>query len=309
MIIMYLGNFLETYCTEYQIAETLEKMGHTVIRIQENFINPDHLGERLKTEEFDLFLFTRTWGQTLKRNHLDTLRERKIPSASYHLDLYVGLKRDGGINSDPFWETDFVFTPDGDPKSAKVFKEKKINHHYMKPGVYEPEVYLHDNVVPFKQVIFVGSYSYHPEYPYRHELIDWLKNTYREGFEHWGTEGLGLVRGPELNYLYAQTKIVVGDSLMLPKHTHYWSDRVYETLGRGGFLIHPYIKGLEEEFKDKQDLVFYKHGDFKQLEQLINYYIVHEDERETIRKTGNEKVKYHYTYTQRLEEMLKTVFK
>jgi len=307
--IMYLGNFLETYCTEVHLANTLESMGHKVERVQENFINPDHFAERLKTESFDLFLFTRTWGQTLQRNHLDILRERKIPSVSYHLDLYVGLKRDGGMGSDPFWETDYVFTPDGDPKSAKVFKEKKINHYYLKPGVYEPEVYIHDNVEPQKKVIFVGSYSYHPEYPYRQELIDFLKNTYRDGaFEHWGSEGLGVIRGAELNYLYAQTKIVVGDSLILPKHTYYWSDRVYETIGRGGFLIHPYIKGLEEEFTDKEDIVYYKHGDLKDLENKINYYLIHDEEREAIRRAGNEKVKNNYTYNQRLQEALNVVF-
>lgn len=305
---MYLGNFLETYCTEVHVAETLEKLGHTVIRVQENFINPEHLSQRLTTEEFDLFLFTRTWGQTLHMNHLDILRERKIPSASYHLDLYVGLKRDGGIDSDPFWRTDYVFTPDGDKKSAKVFKSKKINHVYIKPGVYEAECYIHDNVTPHKQVIFVGSYSYHPEYPYRQELIDWLKNTYREGFEHWGAEGLGVIRGPQVNYLYSETKVTIGDSLMLPGHTHYWSDRIYEVMGRGGFIIHPYIKGLEEEFIDKEDLVFYKHGDFEQLKSLIDYYLVHDEEREKIRRTGHEKVKNNYTYTQRLQEALNVIF-
>ena len=102
MVIYYLGNFLPSHSTEQHIARTLRNMGHQVIELQENFVQPDHLAQRLNTEEFTLFLFTRTWGETLKLDHLDILRKRKIPSVSYHLDLYVGLQRDGGIDTDPF---------------------------------------------------------------------------------------------------------------------------------------------------------------------------------------------------------------
>lgn len=306
MTIIYMGNFLPTHSTETHISKTLTNMGHTVIEVQENFTQSEHLAQRLRQEEFDLFLFTRTWGETLKMDHLDILREREIPSASFHLDLYVGLKRDGGLGADPFWATNFVFTPDGDKKSAKFFKKLGINHFYLKPGVFEEECYIF-NSIPDKDVIFVGSRDYHPEWPYRPQLVDWLKNTYREGFEHWGPQGLGEVRGEELNRLYGRTRVVVGDSLHLPNHDYYWSDRVYETLGRGGFLIHPYIKGLEEEFEDGKDLVFYKYGDFDELAEKIYYYMYHDEEREAIRQHGHNNVKAKYTYTQRMEEMLKTI--
>jgi hypothetical protein len=303
MTVYYLGNFLPLESTENHIAKTLRLMGHEVVEIQEDFMMPEHLAERLKTEEYDLFLFTRTWGNTLKNDHLDIIRARGIPSASYHLDLYVGLKRDGGLGSDPFWLTDFVFTPDGDPKSAKVFKKKGINHYYIKPAVFE-EACFQFNAQPDKDIIFVGSYSYHPEWKYRQELIDWLKNHYREAFELWGSEGLGSVRGDELNILYARAKIAVGDSLCLPGHTYYWSDRVYECLGRGGFIIHPFIEGMQEEFTDKENIVFYEYGNWEQLAELIYYYLNHEEERVAIRNAGHEFVKNHATYRHRLQQAL-----
>ena len=304
MRIYYLGNFLPSHSTEQHIARTLRSMGHEVVELQENFIQPDHLSERLNNEPIDLFLVTRTWGETFMLPHLDILKRRNIPSASFHLDLYVGLERDGNISGDAFWRTDYVFTPDGDPKSEEFFKEKGINHYYLKPGVFADECYL----VPGekdKDVIFVGSYNYHPEWQYRPQLIDWLKANYQ--FELWGSHGLGEVREHPLNELYGRTKIAIGDSLHLPNHDYYWSDRVYETLGRGGFLIHPYIKGLEEEFTDKEHLVFYEYGDFTQLRDLIDYYLGHDAERETIRQQGHELVKNNFTYTQRMQTMLDTI--
>ena len=306
MKIYYLGNFLPSSSTETHLSKTLTKLGHEVVQIQENFTDPNHLAERLKMETFDLFLWTRTWDGTLLNEHLDVLRARGIPSVSYHLDLYVGLKRDGGLGTSPFWHTDFVFTPDGNKQAAKVFREKGINHYYIKPGVFEDECDIF-NYQPEKDIIFVGSYNYHPEWPYRAKLIDWLRNTYREKFELWGSDGLGPIRGWELNQLYGRTKIVIGDTLSLPGNDHYWSDRVYETLGRGGFLIHPEIKGMKEEFKDAVHLRYYEYGNFKQLKYFIDHYLKNDEEREKIRQAGHKFVKENATYTNRMKQMLETV--
>ena len=102
------------------------------------------------------------------------------------------------------------------------------------------------------------------------------------------------------------TKIVVGDTLCINfKYPDYWSDRVYETMGRGGFIIHPYVQGMEREFEDKKHLVFYEYGNFNQLKELIDYYLEHDEEREAIRKAGHELVKSKYTYRNRWEQILK----
>src|SRR5689334_19696907 len=154
MRILYVGNFSQRHCTEVHIAATLESLGHTVSRFQENDPVQD-LVPILNYGEFDLFLFTRTWGETVQLNHLEILKRRGIPSASYHLDLYVGLKREDGLDNDPFWRTDFVFTPDGDANSAEVFKRKGINHFYIKPGVFKPECYLAPKSDKSHEVIFV----------------------------------------------------------------------------------------------------------------------------------------------------------
>lgn len=324
MRIAYVGNFTQSHCTEVHIAKTLRDMGHTVIELQENGVHPSRLIKQV--EGSDLFLFTRTWGGLVNSDHLRQLRKLGIPSASYHLDLYYGISRQAAVEADAFWATDHVFTPDGSPEAAEFFKSKNFNHHYLKPGVFKAECVpgtrrpelAHD-------VVFVGSgnsYS-HKEWPYRGQLVQWLVDNYggwttsttlemtdvpRLRFGKYGHPERTM-RNQDLNDLYASAKVVVGDSLCVDfKKTYYWSDRVYETIGRGGFLIMPYIKGLEEEFIDGETIVFYEFGNFDQLKEKIDYYLEHEDERRKIQQAGQEFVREHATYNNRLTQMLDTVF-
>lgn len=328
MKIVYVGNFTQAHCTEVHIAKTLESLGHAVVRLQENGYTPDELTNVLAQNQFNLFLFTRTWGDTVTLEHLAHLRERKIPSVSYHLDLYVGLSRKylhlekslkEVLESDPFWRTDYVFTPDGDPKSQEFFEASGVHHYYMRPGVFEPECYIaepeHGHERHDIEVLFVGGgdkvgspngYG-HPEWPYRDKLITWLYDTYGERFTKFG-HPQATIRNEELNQLYADSKVVVGDSVCIDyNHENYWSDRVYETIGRGGFLIHPFIKGLDDELVDKKHIVFYEYGNFDQLKDQIDYYLEHDEEREAIRLAGHEFVKKNCTYTQRMQQMLEFI--
>lgn len=327
MTITYVGNRKnrasdgKSFNTENHIALTLEKLGHTVNFIQEDEIEPGTLARRAKGA--DLFLWTRTWKPTdgvghVSENDLNALKALGIPTASFHLDKYTGIKRDGGIGVDLFWHTDYVFSPEGSPEAEEIFRQHGINHIYLKPGVFEDECYIETNLaggeirtpVYKHEIIFVGGgreYS-HPEWnDYRNKLMDCLE-SYGDKFAKYGWPQQ-TVRGEELNKLYASTKIVVGDSLCKDfKDTYYWSDRVYETLGRGGFIIHPYIVGLDEEFEDKKTIVYYEYGNWQQLKEKIDYYLEHDEEREAIRIAGHEFVKQNCTYTQRLQQMLYTIF-
>lgn len=312
MKIAYVGNFTQRHCTEVHIALTLEDLGHEVTKIQEDPANAETFRDQISGH--DLFLFTRTWNNLVTLDDLVWMRERGIPSASYHLDLYVGLQRQDGLDDDPFWRTDFVFSPDGDPVSQAVFESKGINHHYIKPGVYKKDCYLAapgENDGLGNDVIFVGGgleYG-HPEWPYRRQLVQWLYDTYGGRFSKYG-HPQPTVRNEALNQLYSNSKVVIGDSVCLNfNHPYYWSDRVYETLGRGGFIIHPFIEGMQEEFIDGENIVFYRYNDMSEthpqgLKALIDYYIDHPEERKSIMMNGHNYVKLHSTYNNRLAQML-----
>lgn len=254
-------------------------------------------------------IYTKTWGLREPQKVLSLwgeFRRQGIPTASYHLDLYLGLRRGTGFDSDPFWQTEFVFTPDGDPGSAEEFKRLGVNHHYMKPGVFRAEcVPGQFNPRMAHEVVFVGSYPYpHPEWPYRDELVGWLGKTYGTWFRRYGGRN-GTVRGAALDNLYASSKVIVGDTLCLGfSHEGYWSDRVYETLGRGGFLVMPYVKGMDEEFVDGEHLRFYDFGDFEHLRQIIDYYVRNPAEGRKIADAGQKFVREHCTYHNRLRQAL-----
>lgn len=232
-------------------------------------------------------------------------------TASFHLDLYLGLQREATLEGDPFWSTGLVLTPDGAPSSEAAFAARGINHIWSPPAVHGPECkrgafrprMAHD-------VTFVGSYPYpHPEWPQRNELVEWLSSTYDSGFRRYGG-GSTVVRNEPLNDLYASAKIVVGDSCNPPGpdgpfHPRYWSDRLTETLGRGGFLVWPRIDGLEEQgFVDGEHYRLFDFGDFDTLRSIIDHYVAHPAEARRIADAGQAFVAANHTYQHRMERLL-----
>ena len=306
MKILYVGNFGPAHSTESHVAATLEDMAHEVFRVQEDQIGTGTLLRDVTNFSPDIVLWTRTWPGFVRLSDLEEIKKLNVLSVSFHLDLYVPISRIAGMDNDPFWRTDYVFTPDGDPKSAEVFKQKGINHHYLKPGVFRMECVEGNYRQEYaNDIAFIGTaYGYHAEWPYRERLIEWLKANYGGWFKVYG-HPFKSVRGQDLNDVFASTKIIIGDTLCPNfNHQNYWSDRVYETTGRGGFIIHPRIKGLETEFKEHEEIAFYNYGDFEHLKELIDWYRSHDDYREAVRKKGMARTKSEHTYHNRMKELL-----
>lgn len=312
MIITFVGNFNVSYTSETHHANTLEQLGHTVHRLQEGKVSTLDIFEKAEHSDLLVWIHTHGWATPEPDNHtvaglLTLLKELKVPTMTYHLDLWFGLHRQKDLEDDLFYRTiGHFFTVD--KLMADWFdKNTQVKGHYLQAGVYEEECYLAeptDNAP--HDIAFVGSRGYHPEWKYRPQLIDWLTETYGRRFAHYGGDGKGVIRGDTLNRLYSDTKVVVGDTLCLNfDYPHYWSDRVYETLGRGGFMIHPYIKGMEDHFTDLEHLVYYEYGNFEDLKNKIDYYIEHKDEREKIRLAGHMHVTENHTYTNRWQAIIK----
>ena len=322
MRIAYIGNFRPRHSTENHVRLSLEELGHEVVTIQEDNASPSGIEHVVTTQECDQVWYTRTWGLPGPEMLAlwGRLKERGIPTVSYHLDLYCKIARADlyerlapwgitGIADDPFWRTEFCCTVDGDPGSQEFFDSIGLNHHWVRAGVYGGECYRVRAEEKYP-LAFVGSYGYHPEWTWRPQLIDWLSASYGNRFTLFPAPGKPAIRNEALNALYGSTGVVVGDSLV-PGFTHqrYWSDRVYETLGRGGFLIHPYIDGMELEFEDGEHLVFFEHGNLADLKEKVDYYLdpANIGEREYIRAAGHEFVATNCTYVHRMREILEIV--
>ena len=103
--------------------------------------------------------------------------------------------------------------------------------------------------------------------------------------------------------VYSQSKIVLGDKFGAVNDyskegiDYYWSNRIYQAIGSGAFFLTPYIKGLEEEFTNKEHIVWAKNMD--ELLELIDYYLKHDEEREKIADNGYKIAHSKYSYDNR----------
>jgi spore maturation protein CgeB len=127
-------------------------------------------------------------------------------------------------------------------------------------------------------------------------------------FKNIGGDLPKVERSQDMNDFYASATVTVGDSLCLKKeHSHYWSDRVPEATGRGGFLIMPKINKLEEYYP--YCMPMYNWGDFEQLEKMISNYLTDHEERERIRLKAWNITKEKHTYVNRAEEIIEIIFR
>lgn len=303
MNVAYIGNFEVPFTTENEIRWTFEKLGHTVFKLQENNVSSDEVVRTARERNVKLVLWTHTHSWSVLGDNfrmLEQLRQAGIKTASFHLDLFWGLSKDDGreqrIGDHAFFRTDKFFSADGG--NEEKWKEKGITHYWLKPGVVERDCYLGQPSPQYgNQVIFAGSTTYHNEYPFRVNMVNRLRETYSTNFRTYSG-----VRQAELNNLYATAKVVVGDHCFAGR-PRYCSDRLFETTGRGGFLIYPESEGITEEIPG---LVTYKPQNMDDLIKKINYWLDDDRNQERIRRRNEtyEWVKKNATYTNRVQEML-----
>ncbi len=81
--------------------------------------------------------------------------------------------------------------------------------------------------------------------------------------------------------------------------------RIFDVLGSKGFLVTNYKEGLLDNFNINKDFVVYR--DLKDLIEIIDYYLEHDNERIEIARNGYEKVKEHHNYEKRLKSIMKIV--
>jgi len=80
------------------------------------------------------------------------------------------------------------------------------------------------------------------------------------------------------------------------------SQRIWDVMGAGGFLITNFQNELPEFFTIGEDLEIY--SGMEELEDKVNYYLAHEEERKKIALSGYEKTKEHHTWKNRIRDML-----
>lgn len=311
LTIAYIGNFEPEYSTENDVRKAFEFLGHKVVQLQENKVSIQQVREQAIAA--DLLLVTGTWGDALPLpEFLDLIHEMAVlgkPTATIHLDTFWSTGR-GGRKwwREPMFHTAYIFTADGDYMDKWELMGK--NHLWLQPGVRYDAAKWGELVEDYEcDVAFVGSngQGYHEDvWGYRKELVDKLREMCQRNnwvFRNPGGDDPKIDRGDDMNNFYASAKVTVGDSLCLKKDdSRYWSDRVPEATGRGGFLIMPHIKHIKYQWPM---LPTYDWGNYEQLEDMIRHYLANERERQTIQVENQLVTSKDHTYVNRAETILK----
>lgn len=296
MKIALLGKFKRLHDEEY-IARSFEALGHQVARVEvDEFSNYEHLWKRIDEERPKMAVYGKLNARGDAREFFRRLRHVNVLAVCWIFDLYVGYPREHRLNCVPFRAADWFFSTDGG--NDEGYLKYGIRNNLLRQGIYAPECYIEDSPKEH-DVVFVGSHN--PLYEYRQGMLSSVNAAFPQ-FKWFGMTDTNEVRGRALNSLYGKSKVVVGDSVHSPS---YWSNRVVETLGRGGFLIHPEVEGIREEYPG---LVTYRRGDFGDLNEKIGFFIKNDSERESIRRRNHEWVRERYTMDKKCELMIRKIY-
>jgi len=143
----------------------------------------------------------------------------------------------------------------------------------------------------------------------RLEILDVLSKKYSmDLYSYNKPEGLNMVNCKgfvayyrEMPKVFRLSKINLNISLKIIKEGI--PLRVFDILGAGGFLITNYQKELEDYFEIGKDLVVYEN--IEDLQEKVQYYLEHEEERKEIAKNGHDKVAKLYSIDIMLDKILR----
>lgn len=260
--------------TEGHISRSFEKLGHTVIRVQET---------ENETPDGDLLLFHKGGNQnaimgfTGKRVfwYFDKIDwNDRVPKVRRLIDL-----------ADHAFVTDETWALSNPSPKLKILRQGIGDSDTSRGGPREG--------VWKAQIAFLGGV-----YGERVKWVELLKNRFGTAFQVYNN-----VFNRDLYDLCETVPVIVAPPF--PSDDYYWSNRIYLTLGSGGFLLHPRLKGLDKEYKHGVHYVGYR--SWKELEEKIVYYLNNSLERETIREAGFKKTHEDYSFTKRCQKLLEEI--
>lgn len=162
--------------------------------------------------------------------------------------------------------------------------------------------------------MYLGRYHSHIE---RKTIMNYLaqkNNLFLYGENGWLREDSGILskvyKGHAEHYL-EMPKVFKASKINLNITRSFVESglpmRVFDVLGSQGFLVTNNKEDISRLFIPNKELVVYR--DLKDLEEIIEYYLVHEDEREVIKYQGFERVKQDHTFEIRIKEIMNKVNK
>jgi len=274
---------------EGAITYGLRELGHTVTTIDENRGHQAsaHIGGA------DICLFH-------KWQDLNTIRKITIPKVFWYFDLvtYDDIKLDVRNGQRVQWMeavtplVDLGFCTDGD----WVSHDTSGKLHHLTQGA-DVRTALPGNPLPAGPPIALTGIRTGGGTG-RESHVDELVSTYGSSFHHV----ISGVHGSQLADVIARSRIMIAPDS--PTTDLYWSNRVYLTLGYGGFMLHPYCHNLTRHYTDGVHLVYYHTR--QDLNEKVEHYLHHPDVCHRIAAAGYAHTLAHHTYTRRCRALVKT---
>jgi hypothetical protein len=300
MRIVYVGKHDQPHSNDDEgaITHALTELGHDVSRLRE--IN----GVNVNKIDGDFVLFH-------KWTDITTISRLKLPGVFWYFDLVdypdPSLEK-RNINRRKWMESvlslptiKLGFCTDGDFVEAS--QGMRVPLVTLRQGADERMV---GKGTPGKcptcdqcwvglSILFTGTVNGGRE---RREYLSALKEKYGSRFRHVedGTYQRGLAD------LVANSSLV----LALPPVTDgYWSNRVYNALGFGAFMLHPYSTALSTQYHGNDDIVYYRGLD--DLLVKIDEWLLKPAEMRRIGDRALAKTKERHLYHHRCEELIRVV--
>lgn len=298
MIFLYYGQFERfSYCENW-IADAIDRSGNYCVRVRRaTWFDEQLLLKIAKDHQATHLLLSKT--PEITADQLQTIKNAGIKIVFWTFDWM--RHADAWAWYQPLAQVaDMCFQTDG-PNGGFEYNgiARRELHQGIVPGLHELPRYEFPGWTP-TDLAFVGS-NYTER---RHMLIERLASAPDyPSFQHWGEPG-PQVWGDQFANVAHYSKIVVGDNFV-NNVPGYWSDRVYLTLGCGGFFLTAYVPGLEYEFANHKDLVWWNTWD--ELRDLIRHYLHRESARKKIALSGYRLVHGRDTYDQRVADMCRAL--
>jgi len=107
--------------------------------------------------------------------------------------------------------------------------------------------------------------------------------------------------------IYRSSKLAISDS-QWPKATGFVSNRMFQSMDAGVLLLQQEFDGMTEllGLKDGEHLVTWSEMD--DLQDKIEYWLSHDEEREEVMRRGQQYVHNHHSFDERVAEIMNRIY-
>lgn len=240
---------------------------------------------------------------------IDTAFWRQIkPEVRVLVGQNAALCPSGGKNFNCY---DFVIS--SFPPTIDFFRKRGASAELNKLA-FEPAVLSRlENKKKVFDVTFIGSL-----FDCHRSRVDWLENLCNRfpGLKIWGPgiknissrspirkRYMGQAWGLEMYQIIRDSRITLNHHGDVPPYAN--NMRLYEATGVGALLLTDWKENLPEMFIPGREVVAYRTPE--ECAELIQYYLEHDEERESIARAGQARTLREHTYAQRMRELVDLV--